>query len=65
MDILIGQFYEYEGYAGTIEYDTKFDAYFGRVLEVEPEVMYAGKTMEELYEQFKTKVKEVKEGETK
>jgi predicted HicB family RNase H-like nuclease len=55
----IGQFYEYEGYTGTIEYDFKFDMWYGRVLGAETEVGYAGKTMLELYEQFKEKVKNI------
>lgn len=58
----VGEFSEYEGYRGTIEYDSRFDAWFGHVIDVD-DVNYAGFTIEELYDQFKVAVREYLERE--
>ena len=55
----VGEFSEYEGYRGTIEYDDRFDAWFGHVIDAD-DIYYAGVTIEELYDQFKIAVRKLK-----
>lgn len=52
-------FYEYEEFTGSIEYDQKSNTYFGKILDIAYDITYTGKTIEELYEQFKKAVHKI------
>lgn len=45
----IGQFVEYKGYVGTIEYSPKDNIYYGHLLNIEDFISYDGSSVEELY----------------
>lgn len=48
----IGQFVEYKGYIGSIEYDPEDKIHYGHLLNVDDPVVYYGNTVEELYEYY-------------
>ena len=48
----IGQFVEYKGYIGSIEYDPEDNIHYGCLLNIDDSVNYHGKTGEELYEHY-------------
>ena len=45
----IGQFIEYKGYVGTIEYSPEDNVYHGRLLNTNDSINYDGTSIEELY----------------
>ena len=45
----IGQFVEYKGYVGTIEYSPEDNIYYGHLLNIEDFISYDGSSVEELY----------------
>ena len=45
----IGQFVEYKGYVGTIEYSPEDNIYYGHLLNIEDSISYDGSSVEELY----------------
>ena len=45
----IGQFIEYKGYVGTIEYSPEDNIYYGHLLNIEDSISYDGSSVEELY----------------
>ena len=48
----IGQFVEYKGFIGSIEYDPEDKIYYGYLLDIDDSVSYHGKTGEELYKHY-------------
>lgn len=54
--ILIGTFCEYRGHAGTIEYSTKENMHCGKILTTAESVVYEGKTLEDLYKNYKKSI---------
>lgn len=52
----IGQFAEYKGYEGTIEYSPDDNTYFGTLLNITDFVNYEGGTIEELYKYYQEAV---------
>ena len=51
--MLIGQFYDYKGYSGTIEYDTEDKIHYGKLLGIRDLVNYHANSIDELYENFR------------
>lgn len=47
--MLIGQFVEYRGYVGSIEYSTEDGCYHGKLLNIKDLIVYEGSNVEELY----------------
>ena len=45
----IGQFVEYKGYVGSIEYSPEDNIYYGHLLNIEDSISYDGSSVEELY----------------
>ena len=70
----IGQFTEYRGYIGSIEYDPEDKIHYGQLLNIDDSVNYHGKTGEELYKhyckavddyiEFKEKLHEIEDAES-
>lgn len=65
----IGQFIEYKGYVGSIEYDSKNNIYYGGLLNIRDFVDYKANNVEELYRHYHESVddyiefiKELEEG---
>ena len=52
----IGQFIEYKGYVGTIEYSPEDDIYHGQLLNIDDSINYDGTSIEELYMDYKEAV---------
>ena len=50
--MIIGQFIEYKGYVGSIEYSLDDDIYYGKLLNIQDLVAYEGNTFELLYEDY-------------
>lgn len=48
----IGQFIEYKGYVGSIEYDTHDKIHYGSLLNIKDSISYHAKTVEELSERY-------------
>ena len=48
----IGQFVEYKGFIGSIEYNPEDKIYYGHLLYIDDLVNYHGKTGEELYKHY-------------
>ena len=48
VDMRIGQFVEYKGYVGTIEYSPEDNIYYGHLLNIEDSISYDGSSVEEL-----------------
>ena len=47
-----GQFVEYKGYVGSIEYSIEDGVYYGSLLNIKDFVNYEGDNIEELYEYY-------------
>ena len=56
--MMFGQFIEYKGHVGSIEYSDEDQIYFGQLLNIKDLVTYEGSTMEELYEFYHDAVDE-------
>lgn len=52
----VGQFVEYKGYVGSIEYSVEDDIYYGSLLNIKDFVNYEGNNIEELYEYYREAV---------
>lgn len=52
----VGQFVEYKGYVGSIEYSLEDDIYYGSLLNIKDFVNYEGNNIEELYEYYREAV---------
>lgn len=50
--MLFGQFVEYKGYVGSIEYSFEDNIYYGSLLNIKDLVVYEGDTIEELYKYY-------------
>ena len=50
--MVLGQFIEYKGYVGSIEYSLDDDVYYGKLLNIADLVNYEGDTFELLYENY-------------
>ena len=48
----IGQFVEYKGYVGTIEYSPEDRLHYGSLLNIKDSISYHAKTVEELSERY-------------
>lgn len=48
----IGQFVEYKGYVGSIEYDPHDRIHYGSLLNIKDSISYHAKTIEELSERY-------------
>ena len=56
VDMRIGQFIEYKGYVGTIEYSPEDDIYHGQLLNIDDSINYDGTSIEELYMDYQEAV---------
>ena len=54
--MVLGQFVEYKGHIGSIEYSDEDKIYFGQLLNIEDLVNYEGHSIEELYEYYREAV---------
>ena len=54
--MMFGQFVEYKGHIGSIEYSAEDQIYFGQLLNIEDLVNYEGHSVEELYEYYREAV---------
>ena len=54
--MIIGQFIEYKGYVGTIEYSPEDNIYNGRLLNTNDSINYDGTSIEELYMNYQEAV---------
>ena len=52
----IGQFIEYKGYVGTIEYSPEDNIYHGHLLNIDDSINYDGTSIEELYMDYQEAV---------
>lgn len=52
----IGQFIEYKGYVGTIEYSPEDNIYHGHLLNIDDFINYDGTSIEELYMDYQEAV---------
>ena len=52
----IGQFNEYKGYTGSIDYDTKDKIYYGELLNIDDFVNYQGNDGLELYKSYQNAI---------
>lgn len=52
----IGQFKEYKGYVGSIEYDEEDELYYGKLLFIEDLINYHASNAMELYQHYKDAV---------
>lgn len=52
----IGQFVEYKGYIGSIEYDPEDKIHYGHLLGIDDSVNYHGRTGLELYKHYREAV---------
>ena len=52
----IGQFIEYKGYVGTIEYSPEDNIYHGQLLNIDDSINYDGTSIEELYMDYQEAV---------
>ena len=52
----IGQFIEYKGYVGTIEYSPEDNIYHGCLLNIDDSINYDGTNIEELYMDYQEAV---------
>ena len=50
--MIMGQFIEYNGCVGSIEYSLDDDIYYGKLLNIRDLVAYEGNTFELLYEDY-------------
>lgn len=50
--MVFGQFVEYRGYIGSIEYSQEDGIYFGSLLDIRDSISYDGYTIEELYQSY-------------
>lgn len=50
--MMFGQFVEYKGYIGSIEYDSEDAVYYGCVMNTLDLVNYEGDSIEELYQYY-------------
>lgn len=50
--MVLGQFIEYKGYVGSIEYSLDDDVYYGKLLNIADLVNYEGDTFELLCENY-------------
>ena len=51
--MVFGQFIEYKGHIGSIEYSAEDGIYFGQLLNIKDLVAYDGHTIEELFESYR------------
>lgn len=51
-EMFIGQFIEYKGYVGSIEYDLDNDVYFGKLLNIKDLINYEGDNIFSLYRHY-------------
>lgn len=54
----IGQFKEYKGYVGSIEYDEEDELYYGKLLKIKDLVNYSASDAVKLYKSYKDTVDE-------
>jgi len=54
--MMLGQFIEYKGYVGSIEYSDEDGVYFGQLLNIKDMIAYDGSSVEELYEYYRKAV---------
>lgn len=52
----IGQFIEYKGYVGSIEYDPEDKIYYGELLNIDDFVNYQGDDVLELYKSYQNAI---------
>lgn len=52
----IGQFIEYKGYVGTIEYSSEDNIYHGSLLNIDDSINYDGTSVEDLYKYYQEAV---------
>ena len=52
----IGQFNEYKGYTGSIDYDPKDKIYYGKLLNIDDFVNYQGNDGLELYKSYQNAI---------
>lgn len=52
----IGQFIEYKGYVGSIEYDPEDKIYYGELLNIDDFVNYQGNDVLELYKSYQNAI---------
>lgn len=56
--MIIGRFIKHRGYEGTIEYDSEEKLHYGSLYDTADSVSYHGKTLEELYDNYKKAIDE-------
>lgn len=54
--MIFGQFIEYRGHVGSIEYSPEDGVYYGSLLGIKDFVNYEGNTIEELYKYYQEAV---------